>query len=372
MSQNAALEAQLISQLNIAQRLAELPGAVTTVLNRSQAPTRRMLVDPKGSGKPPMFSDREEHFYVWTKKIENYVSGVFPNVRGALAFAAESQDEVTAATVAIGVPELGVETSAEIDGPLFVVLSALTEGERSDIVMSAGGDHGFESWRKLHERWNPYTAGRARSLLREILSPTRAKLPELMCAIEKMEDLVRRCSSRRDAQGNAHTLAEDIRMSSLEVLFPDDLEKHVQLNRARLTSYGVLREEIKTYCECRGHANAQNVRQKGSSHPEETTQWTLVHLTKARANKAKANTARAKAKGSKDSKDSTDRTRTRTRIWLNVGIVESLNTTRKTVGARRTPTKVVRSENTNPRMQMLTILTRNHQLNQKSKSMNST
>ena len=99
---------------------------------------------------------------------------------------------------------------------LFAVLSALTEGESFDIVMSAGGDHGFESWRKLHGRWNPCTAGRARSLLREILSPTQMKLPELMGAIEKMEDLVRRYCSRRDAQGNAHNLAEDIRMSSLE------------------------------------------------------------------------------------------------------------------------------------------------------------
>ena len=98
-----------------------------------------------------------------TKKVENYVSGVFPNVRGALTFPAESQDVVTAATVAIGVLELGVETSTEIDVQLFVVLS----GESFDIVMSAGGDHGFESWRKLHGRWNPYTAGRARSLLRE-------------------------------------------------------------------------------------------------------------------------------------------------------------------------------------------------------------
>ena len=202
MSENAALEAQLVSQQNIAQGLAELPGAITTVLSRSQAPMRRMLVDPKGFGKPPVFSGKEEHFYVWTKKVENYVSGVFPNVRGALAFAAESQDVVTAATVAIGVPELGVETSAEIDGQLFVVLSALTEGESFDIVMSPGGDHGFESWRKLHGRWNPYTVGRARSLLREILSPTQMKLPEFMGAIEKIEDLVRRNGSRRDAQGN--------------------------------------------------------------------------------------------------------------------------------------------------------------------------
>ena len=187
MCQNAALEGQLISQQNIAQGLGELPETITTVPSRSQAPMRRMLVDPKGSGKPPVFSGREEHF-------------VRVDLRGVLAFAAESQDVVTASTVAICVPELGVETSAEIDGQLFVVLSALTDGESFD-VMPPGGDRGFESWRKLHGRWNPYTAGLARSLLREILSPTRAKLPELMCAIEKMEDLVRRHCSRRDAQG---------------------------------------------------------------------------------------------------------------------------------------------------------------------------
>ena len=216
--------------------------------------------------------------------------------------------------------------------------------------MSAGGDHGFESWRKLHGRWNPYTAGRARSLLREILSPTRPKLPELMCAIEKMEDLVRRYSSRRDAQGNAHNLAEDIRMSSLEALLPDDLEKHVQLNRARLTSYGVLREEIKTYCECRGHANARNTKQKGLSHPGGDDPMDIG--------------AFGKGKGKQEQGQDQG-------FRLNVGIVEYVDTTRKTVGARRTP-KVVRKENTNPRMQMLTILTRNHQLlNQKLKLMNS-
>ena len=60
-----------------------------------------MLVDPECLGKQPVFSGREEDFYVWAKKVENYVSGVFPNVREGLAFAAESQDAVTAATVAV-------------------------------------------------------------------------------------------------------------------------------------------------------------------------------------------------------------------------------------------------------------------------------
>ena len=55
-----------------------------------------------------MFSGTED-FHVWAKKVENYVSGVFPNARGSLAFAAESQDVVTATTVAVGVPELEAE-----------------------------------------------------------------------------------------------------------------------------------------------------------------------------------------------------------------------------------------------------------------------
>ena len=244
-----------------------------------------------------MSSGREEHFYVWTKEIENHVSGVFPNVRGALAFAAELQDVVTSATVAIGVLELGVVTSAGIDVQLFVVLSALTEGESFDIVMSAGGDHGFESWRKLHGRWSPYTAGRARSLLREILSPTRAKSPELKCATEKMEDFGRRYSSRRDAEGNAHSLAEDIRTSSLEALLPDDPEKHVQLNCARLTSYGVLREEIKTYCECGGHANARNTKQKGSSHPGGDDPVDICAFGKGKGKQGKGKHGNCKGKG---------------------------------------------------------------------------
>ena len=196
--------------------LEELLGAITTVLNRAQKPTRGMLVDQKGLGKPPVFSGREEDFYVWAKKVENYVSGVFPNVRGALSFAVELQDAVTATAVAFGVPELEAEMSTEIDGQLFIVLSALTDGESFDVVMSAGGDHGFGSWRKLHRRWDPYTA--ARSLVRETLSPPRVKLPELMGAVERMEDLVRRCCGRRDAKGNAHTLAEDICMGSLKAL----------------------------------------------------------------------------------------------------------------------------------------------------------
>ena len=39
-------------------------------VERAQAPTRRMLVDQKGLGKPPVFSGREEDFHVWAKKVD--------------------------------------------------------------------------------------------------------------------------------------------------------------------------------------------------------------------------------------------------------------------------------------------------------------
>ena len=66
MSQNAALEAQLVSQQNIAQGLAELPGAFTSTDEKDACRSERLR-------KPPVFSGREEHSYVWTKKVENYV-----------------------------------------------------------------------------------------------------------------------------------------------------------------------------------------------------------------------------------------------------------------------------------------------------------
>ena len=48
---------------------------------------------------------------MWTKKVEIYVSGVFPTARGALSFAVESQDMVTAASIALGVLELNDGTT---------------------------------------------------------------------------------------------------------------------------------------------------------------------------------------------------------------------------------------------------------------------
>ena len=101
-----------------------------------------------------MFSGKEEHFNVWTKKIENCVSGVFPNVRDALAFEAESQDVVTSATVAIGLPDFGVETSAERD-----VTMASRVGARAILKISV-----FYPTRFFRQFWADPTFSAVRTL----------------------------------------------------------------------------------------------------------------------------------------------------------------------------------------------------------------
>ena len=69
-----------------------------------------------------MFSGKEDDFHVWAKNVENQVSGVW-------SFAVESQAVVIAGAVALGVLPPDDEASAETDGQLFTVLSALTDGE---------------------------------------------------------------------------------------------------------------------------------------------------------------------------------------------------------------------------------------------------
>ena len=93
-----------------------------------------------------------------------------------------------------------LDTRRMLADQLYTVLMTLLEGESFDILVGSGSGGGLEAWRRLHKRWDPLTTGRARGLLRETLSPGRAKLVELQGAVERLEDLMRRYTQRRDAR----------------------------------------------------------------------------------------------------------------------------------------------------------------------------
>ena len=133
-------------------------------------------------------------------------------------------------TEANAATEVLMDTLRLLADPLCTVLMTLVEGESFDILVGSGPGEGLEAWRRLQKRWVPLTTGRARVLLREILSPGCVKVGELQGAVEGLEDLIRRYTQRRDARsGQRHTLAKDIRVAALEALLPEELGRHCQL-----------------------------------------------------------------------------------------------------------------------------------------------
>lgn len=227
--------------VDIVGHLAALPGAVAEAMKEGRTQRGRQLTDPRGLGKPPAFSGMEADFTIWSRKTENYVVSVFPESRDLLHVAAESLVEVDVDTLKAD-PDLPDDAIIdEVNGQLYSCLMALTSDEPFDISVGAGLGCGLEAWRRLHKRYDPLTAGRSRGLLREVLAPEKSTISTSRHNIEKLEEKMRRYCHRRDGIGAKLTLAEDIRVASLEATLPDELERHVHLNRARLTTYDKLR-----------------------------------------------------------------------------------------------------------------------------------
>ena len=103
----------------------------------------------------------------------------------------------------------------------------------------------------LARRWDPTTGGRRTNLLRAVLQPGRSSMEDLSAALERWEDLVRWYERSRDSQGDATLLSEDIKQAALEALVPTELEKHLQLNAARLPRFTDTCEEVRLFIETR-------------------------------------------------------------------------------------------------------------------------
>ena len=133
-----------------------------------------------------------------------------------------------------------------------------------------------------------------------ILNPERVKRWEnVRAAIEQLEDLFRRYENRKNEAGERERLSEDIKATSLELLVPSDIERHLLLNKGRLTTYAQMKSEIDLVMESswevrhRFHALAQ--------HPHRTVvrrlwTWTPSQRSSTAWSKARGPVERAKVR----------------------------------------------------------------------------
>ena len=252
--ENEALRAQ---QTGVAEMVKSLGDLAKSLESKSERKDRRLLVDTKGLGKPETFNNDEQSFRRWARTVCNLTVGVFgKEFQDVLDYCLDLEDAVDFTTLETkfgddldpdGIPRLDDKCDQ-----LYRVLSSLTTGESEDLVVGCANlaASGFEAWRRLNRRWDPVRAGRKRNILRAILNPERTKTWEgVRPAVEQLDDLIRRYEARKNESGQRETLGDDIKCTATELLVPTDLEKHLILNKSRLTSYSLIKQEIEVLME---------------------------------------------------------------------------------------------------------------------------
>ena len=162
----------------------------------------KILVDSKGLGKPHPFNNVEADFLKWSRKTSNYMNSVLKGLAPVLASAVDEEDAIVWKKFQESNVDVTNEDLDDMNEQVYHCLVALTDGESFDLVIGSGEGNGLEAWRKLNRRWDPITAGRSKNLLKGIMNPGKAKIEDLMGAIERLEDLMRRYTTRRKADGN--------------------------------------------------------------------------------------------------------------------------------------------------------------------------
>ena len=226
------------------QALDALP-ALLEQLTVQARPAQRSLVDTRGIGRPQTFKDDESSFTVWRKKTEGYIVSVSPDLREPLEWAMDRAEAITYdaqdTTYGSSADEAAIDGIDDLTRQLHNLLINITDGESFDIVNATEDWNGLEAWRKLSRRWDPTTAGRKRNLLRQIINPGRCKLADLQGSLERHELLVQRYERTRGAQGNPNKVQDDLRLAALTSMVPADIERHLLMNDARLSTYELAR-----------------------------------------------------------------------------------------------------------------------------------
>ena len=223
-------------QTALLTRLAE--SRTELARNTKREEPRKLLVDTKGIGKPERFNNEEHTFRKWVRSVTNLVVSIFgKEFEKVLDWCLDQDgpDDITVDEVeaAHGEPD-GVSGLPDIGDQLFRLLSSLTHGETEDLVI--GCSNGFEAWRRIHRRWDPG---------RETYSEPRTCETVGKCEgrNRQLEDLFRRYENRKNEAGERERLSEDIKATSLELLAPSDIERHLLLNKGRLTTYAMMKSE---------------------------------------------------------------------------------------------------------------------------------
>ena len=124
-------------------------------------------------------------------------------------------------------------------------------GKHLRIVHNCPKGNGLEASRKIDQRSDPATGKQKRIIVRAYTESCKSKLEDLTGNLEIWLDLIARYESRQDPSGNRVQLQDEIKIAVLEQICPTELERRLQMSKARLKMFEDHREEIMPFLETR-------------------------------------------------------------------------------------------------------------------------
>ena len=82
------------------------------------------------------------------------------------------------------------------------------------------------------------------------MNPQKVKLEEVGQALEILEGMIARYDKKAVKNGK-NPLDDDLKSASIEAMVPEEIDKHLTLNRSRLTDYASVRNEVVDLFEAR-------------------------------------------------------------------------------------------------------------------------
>ena len=181
------------------------------------------------------------------------------------------------------------------------------------------------------------------------MSPAKSKLEDLTGNLEVWLDLISRYENRKDPSGTRLKFQDEIKIAVLEQICPTELERHLQMSKARLKTFEDHREEIMSFLETSlgskmkietsASASGNDVRQ---DDPMDVGAVMMKGKGKGQGKfkgKGKGYKGGSKGKGNRGGNQEKERTTTMERVnsrsrQMRVGIVVRVDIIKRIVGQR--------------------------------------
>ena len=191
------------------------------------------VVDTRLLGKPKNFDGTTDNWRQFKFTFLGYAGAVDSRLKQVMI---ESEVLQENAIMNSALPARDQRVSTQ----LYYMLVLLLEGSAQRLLEHAGDGEGLLSWRRLVAEYEPATAGRETSLLLEVLAQTfkgdvRGSLDEFEVKIRRYE---RTCGE---------VLSDRVKIAVVQKgIEDDDLRRHLLMHAARLSTYLLVREEIRS------------------------------------------------------------------------------------------------------------------------------